>query len=140
MIRGAALILCKTKTTGKILGVVLLLFVCGELASRHYLYKTFGAWGFQKQSIEKHFYPNVKIETLKNMINSHSNGLSPIPSLERLKDYTLSYADVVIVVHPTLSLNDCLPILRAKPSLLIFDLHGSQRNDITLPDYFSFFV
>lgn len=59
MIRGSALRHGRAKITGKILGVIFLLFVCGELASRLYLYKTFGLWGFQKQSIEKHFYPNI---------------------------------------------------------------------------------
>ena len=84
--------------------------------------------------------PNVDIKTLKNMMDSPSKDLSLIPSLEGLKDYALSSADVVIMVHPTLSLHDCLPILRAKPSLLMFDLRGSWRNDLTLPNYFSFFV
>ena len=84
--------------------------------------------------------PNVEIETLKNMMNSPSKGLSLITSLEGLKDYALSSADVVIMVHPTLSINDCLPILRTRPSLPMFDLRGSWRNDITLPNYFSFFV
>jgi hypothetical protein len=59
MIRGAALKHGRAKTAGKILGIIFLLFICGEIASRLYLHKTFGAWGFQKQSIEKHFYPNL---------------------------------------------------------------------------------
>ena len=59
MIRGAALRHGRAKTIIKILGVIILLFVCGELASRLYLHKTFGVGGFQKQSIEKHFYPNL---------------------------------------------------------------------------------
>ena len=59
MIRGAALKHGRAKTAGKILGIIFLLFVCGEIASRLYLHKTFGVWGFQQQSIEKHFYPNL---------------------------------------------------------------------------------
>tara|TARA_Y100000385_G_scaffold119249_2_gene124161 strand:+ start:2753 stop:4129 length:1377 start_codon:yes stop_codon:yes gene_type:complete len=84
--------------------------------------------------------PNVEMETLQNMMDSPSKGLALIQSLEGLKDLALSSADVVIMVHPTLSLNDCLPILRARPSLPMFDLRGSWRHDITLPNYFSFFV
>lgn len=59
MIREAALRHGWAKTTGKILGVIFLLFICGELASRLYLHKTFGVWRLQQQSIEKHFYPNL---------------------------------------------------------------------------------
>lgn len=84
--------------------------------------------------------PNVEKDAIKKMAGAQSTDLSLIQSLEALRDFALSEADVVIMVHPTLSINDCLHILRAKPSLPIFDLRGSWRHDITLPNYFSFFL